>query len=131
MSQVPTWIEDLVEIISAHIEAHNEMGPLGFRWLEEDQFWEVIIYPTPVELIGGAVDGELVAPGFSLDLWALPSVFDEVIDVIWRAHSFGPLDPDGPYISIEGVFQGHHLCLRVLSEAPDDEEPGLKLNVMK
>jgi hypothetical protein len=27
------------------------MGPLGLRYQEEESFWEVWIYPTPVELV--------------------------------------------------------------------------------
>jgi hypothetical protein len=34
----------------------------------------------------------------------------------------------GQHISIEGTYQGHLVWLRVLAEAPDDEEPGLTLD---
>jgi hypothetical protein len=27
------------------------MGPLGLRYADEDGFWEVCVYPTPVELV--------------------------------------------------------------------------------
>ena len=107
MSQAPAWMEALVDVVSGCMEAHNVMGPLGFRWSEEQQFWEVIVYPTPIGLVGGATDGELVSPGFSLNVKELQSIFDEVEDVNWRAHDFGPQDPDGPYISFEGVYQEH------------------------
>ena len=52
------------------------MGPLGYRYNEDDDYWEVDIYPTPVELIGGAVDGEVIAPGFGLDVEELRSAFE-------------------------------------------------------
>ncbi len=128
MSQAPAWMEALIDVVSGCMEVYNVMGPLGFRWSEEDQFWEVIVYPTPIELVGGAADGELVSPGFSLRLQELWSSFDEVTDVNWCAYDFGPHDPYGPRISIEGVYQGHHVYLIVLSEAPNDEEPGLRLD---
>ena len=110
------------------MEAHNPMGPLGYRWGEEDQFWEITVYPTPVELVGGATDGALVSPGFSLDLRELWFAFDEITDTNWCAQAHGPHDAEGPHISIEGMYQGHHVFLRVLSEAPYDEEPGLRLD---
>ncbi len=128
MPQAPAWMKSLADVVSGCMEVHTVMGPLGFRWGEEDQFWEVIVYPTPIELIGGAADGEFVSPGFSLNLQELWPSFDEVTDVNWCAYDFGPHDPDGPHISIEGVYQGHHVFLRVLSEAPNDEEPGLRLD---
>ena len=34
--------------------ADSLTGPLGYRYGEEEGFWEVNVYPTPVELVGGA-----------------------------------------------------------------------------
>ncbi len=45
MSQTPAWMKALVDVVSGCMEVHTVMGPLGFRWGEEDQFWEVIVYP--------------------------------------------------------------------------------------
>jgi hypothetical protein len=59
-SDSPTWLEDLVEHVGMNMEADSVQGPLGYRYGEEAGFWEVIIYPTPVELVGGAVDGDEV-----------------------------------------------------------------------
>jgi hypothetical protein len=61
----------LVDVVAACLEAHSPMGPLGFRYLEEEALGELVVYPTPVELVGGAADGTVVVPGFSLDLQAL------------------------------------------------------------
>ncbi len=103
---------------------------MGYRWLNEaDEFWEVTVHSTPVELVGGAVDGEIVYPLFSLDLLGLSSCFDEVTDFRWHAHDLSPQASDGPHLTVEGVYQGHSVWLRVLSEPPEDEEPDLKLEV--
>jgi hypothetical protein len=108
------------------MEADSVQGPLGYRYGEEDGFWEVIVYPTPIELVGGAVDGEVVAPGFTLDLEGLRSGFDRIVDCCWNA--LGLVPSEGPYLAIEGKFQGHDLFLRILAYAPDDEEPSMKLD---
>jgi hypothetical protein len=117
------WLDQLVEAVADHMTADGVTGPLGVRYGEEDGIWEVIIYLPPVELIGGAVDGEIVAPGFSLDLEGLRSRFDRVDDFSWQALG---LDDDGPRVAINGVYQGHEVSLQVLAYAPDDEEPGAK-----
>jgi hypothetical protein len=104
-------------------------GPLAFRWGSDDDFWEVKVYCTPGEAVGGAEDGAVLVPGFSLDLMELMSVFEELTDARWRTHSFGPHDQEGPHISVEGVYQGHHVYLQVLAEAPEDEEPGFKVDL--
>ena len=128
MSQPPIWMESLVDIVSECIEPHNTMGPMGFRYELDEDLWVVIVYPSPIELIGESLDGTIVAPGFSLDLEQLRSAFEQLDEARWNAHSFGPYDLDGPHISIEGIYQKHNVWLQVLAEAPDDAEPGMKLD---
>ena len=46
------WLDELLDAVSACVEPDNPMGPLGLRYREEGGFYEVWIYPTPVELLG-------------------------------------------------------------------------------
>jgi hypothetical protein len=119
------WLDDLAEAVAGNMEAVSAPGPLGFRHREEDGFWVVMIYPKSVELVGGADDGEVVAPAFSLDLEGLRSIFERVDDFTWLSLGF-PLG-DGPHVSIEGVYQGHEVYVQILAYAPEDEEPGMKV----
>jgi hypothetical protein len=123
------WLRQLVEAVSDNVTANSPMGPLGYRYGQDEDCWEVSVYPTPVELIGGAVDGEVVVPGFSLDLKGLCDVFDTVEECVWQSLGLAP--NDGPEIWVEGGFQGQHVFLQVLAHAPDDELPGMKLNVTR
>ncbi len=130
MTEAPAWLVSLVDHVVNCMEASAPAGSVGYRWRnDDDEFWEVSVYSTPVELVGGAVDGEIVYSLFSLDLQGLSSCFEKVADFRWQAHVFGPHDPEGPSVCIEGVYQGHHVSLRVLSEPPEDEEPGLDLEI--
>jgi hypothetical protein len=101
-------------------------GPPGLRYHEDDGFCEVWIYPTPVELVRGRHDGEVVVPGFTLDLEQLRESFDSVSAFHWNA--IGLSDPAGPQVRIEGVFRGREVSLHVLVSAPEGEEPGLKFD---
>lgn len=120
----PVFLQALMEAVEGYLSADTAMGPMGFRYHEEDGFWEVLIFPTPVELLGGAHDGAVVAPGFSLDLEGLRGEFDEVTAFSWQALGFA----DGPYVAIEGVYQGHEVYVEILAYPPEDEEPGIKLD---
>jgi hypothetical protein len=131
MAPVPHWLTSLVDVVGSCMEAHSPQGPLAFRWGEEEGFWEVMVYPTPGEVVGGADDGALLVPGFSLDVQELTAVFEEVVAVHWRSQSFGPHDDVGPHIAVEGVFQGHQVYLQVLAEASANEEPGFKVDLLK
>ena len=120
------WLHSLVNDVAGCITADSPMGPLGYRWGEEEGFWEIDIYLTPVELVGGAVDGEIVAPDYSLDLEERRSLFDQVDSFQWQA--LGLSYPDGSHVSIEGTYHGHDVFLQVLAYAPAGEAPGMKLD---
>ncbi len=124
----PAWVETLLDLVANCIEPHVPMGPLGYWISTEEGVFELVVYPTPVEFVGGAVDGDVGIPGFSLDVQAIQAGFERIDGLDWQAHSFGDHDLDGPHISISGIFQGREVWLRVLSEPPDDIEPGMLLD---
>jgi hypothetical protein len=123
------WLHWLLKAVAECMTADSPMGPLGYRYGEEEGCWEVDIYPTSVELVGGAVDGEVVAPGFTLDVKELRSAFERIDSMAW--HSLGFPHDEGPRFVIEGVCQSRSVFLQVLAYAPDDEEPGMKLNTTR
>ena len=125
-AEAPAWIYTLVEAVADRMTAVGAAGAIGFRYREENGGWEVVVYPRPVELIGGADDGEIVAPAFSLDLAGLRAVFDSVAEFSWEA--IGLPDGEGPHVALEGVYQRHEVLVQVLAYAPEDEEPGTKLD---
>lgn len=125
VAQPNAWLAQLVDQIAALITLDSPAGPLGYRYREEDGFWEISVYLTPVELVGGAVDGEVVLPGFQLDLLELQALFDEIVDFGWDG--LGLCRVEGPLIWVEGVFQGREVYVTVLARAPEDEEPGAKV----
>src|SRR5262245_3986049 len=129
MAEVPAWLEPLVEAVATALTAHGPAGPLGLRYRQVEGVWDVLAYALPVELVGGAHDGGLAAPGFSLDLHALLASFSRVDLFTWDAPGTGPAGAEcGPCISVEGEFGGRKVWLRVLAYAPDDESPALKVD---
>ena len=121
------WSQALVNEVSACLEVISPMGPMGYRYHVEEDLVAIKVYPTPVELIGGPDDGGRVDPDFHIDLGELSNVFEDVLHMGWNA--LGMNDEEGPHILVEGKFRGQDVYLQVLARAPDDEEPGLKLNV--
>jgi hypothetical protein len=119
----------LLEAVGGCVGADSPMGPLGLRYREEEGLREVWLYPTPVELVGGRHDGEVVVPGFSLDVEQLRACFETVVALHWDA--LGLNSPEGPHVAIEGVFLGHEVSLQVLAYPPAGEEPGLQLDATR
>jgi hypothetical protein len=125
--EIEVWLDVLVDEVSACITANDVVGSLGCRYGVEDGFVHVSLYPTPVELVGGATDGAVVDADFSLDLEQLRNLFDQVADFGWRA--LGHYDPDGPHVWLEGVYRGRETLVQIMAVAPEDEEPGIKFDV--
>ncbi len=46
-------------------------------------------------------------------------------------HSLGYPSGEGPHVVIEGIYQGHEVFLQILAYAPEDEEPGMKLDTTR
>ena len=128
-SDAPDWAYGLVEVVAGHMESMSGPSPLGFYYREDEGAWEIAVYPKPVELVGGAEDGEIVAPGFLLDVEGLRGLFDRIDVLQWQSMGFP--SGEGPHVSIEGVYQGHEVYLQVLAYAPEDEEPGMKLDTAR
>ena len=41
MSKPPAWMESLIDIVANCIEPHYELGPLAYRWRNEDDRWGI------------------------------------------------------------------------------------------
>lgn len=123
----PRWLEDFVAVITDQMTADSPMGPLKIQCGQEEGFWEVVVSPTPIELVGGAQDGKVVMPGFSLDMEGLRAAFDSVAAMGWQ--SLGLALDDGPYVFVEGVCAGNDVYLQVMAFPPENDEPSMKLDV--
>jgi hypothetical protein len=123
------WLNNLRDTVQACMQSSSPLAPLGLRYDQDDAFWEVTVYPTPVELLGGAHDGALVTPGFALDLELLRASFESVGALGWQA--LGLDEAEGPHLYVEGVYQGREVDLQILVYAPEDEVPGSKLDMRR
>jgi hypothetical protein len=120
------WLDSLLDEVGACISAESPMEGLSLLHRVEEGFWEVDIFPEAIELVGGANDGAVVNPLFSIDLERLRSVFEKVDDFGWNA--LGWHDGDGSYIWVEGLHLGRPVYLRVLAEDPRDNAPRAKVD---
>ena len=129
MAEIPSWLNPLVEVVAQNLTVHGPAGELGLRYREVDDVYDVLLYPLPVEMVGGAHDGGLAAPGFALDLHAVLPAFAKVDAVAWDAHGTVPNNAEtGPCLSIEGTVADQRVWLRLLAYAPEDVRPAGKVD---
>ena len=98
----------------------------------EEPWFEIQVFPSVVELLGGKDDGEVVYEGFRVDLKALQEalfpLFDEIEE--WELdNAIGQLDDlPRPAITISGRLKGGDdtLTIHICTCPPADAEPVAK-----
>lgn len=89
--------------------------------------WEVTLFASNTEIVGGEWDGVLAPSKFCFDILKVGEIFEEVKALYWQALPINYDDQLGPHVSIEGKCAGHQVWVRVLAESPEDFEPGRRV----
>ena len=114
------WIEELQQAVADCWEWHSPALKISFQYTRPDQdedLWEVWVYPAVQEIVGGKEDGETVWSGFNFDVLTFLNNFEaEAVDISTRQ----PSHPSE--VTIEGKFRGQYVFLHVCLEPPDDAE---------
>ena len=130
MNASPEWLSELCEQVLEVVCPLSPNPPWGCHIFrnEPNEQWEVTIFASHTEVQGGAADGKMIASNFYLDLSELQAIFDSVHEFHWQALSQGEDDDVGAHISLDGVYKGEALWLRIPSNAPQCFEAGRVLN---
>lgn len=131
MTSPPEWLLELTNRTTAEIAAFDVLSPLGCHYFRDERkdVWEVTVFASSTEIIGGERDGEHTHSRFALDLRQMSALLDELWSFHWQALPLGPDDDLGPHVSLEGRHAGHHVWLRILASPPKHFEPGRYINV--
>jgi hypothetical protein len=82
------WLEELQEKVANCREWHSPALQISFRYTmpdQDDDFWELWVYPALQEIVGGKEDGEAVWSGFNFDVLEFLKDFEpEAIDISTR-----------------------------------------------
>ena len=74
IDSIPDWLASFCSRLSYEIWPIDTVGQLGYRWLSPDSdvntagVWVLGVYPCPTEISGGLSDGDLVSPGFGVNV---------------------------------------------------------------
>ena len=114
------WLEELQQTVADRWEWQSAALEIRFQYTKPDQdedFWEVWVYPAVQEIVGGKEDGETVWSGFNFDVLTFLNNFEaEAVDISIRQ----PSHPSE--VTIEGKFRGQYVFLHLCLEPPDDAE---------
>jgi hypothetical protein len=127
----PDWLRDLVEELTACLEPVDPRAPLGCHLCHTDEeVWEITLFVSRTEVLGGEYDGEQVPGRFVLDVTALVRVVDDVENCWWQPLPASADDDLGPHLSIVGRHAGHEVWVRITAEQPESIESGRVANVL-
>ena len=129
MTPPPDWLATLANEVAALIEPIGNMGPIGCHHHLGPAGWEITVFAATTEVVGGPHDGRIFASKFEVDLQALIGVFSSVTAMRWQAQGLGGEDELGAHLSIEGLYGGEPVNVRIPAVAPDRFEPGRKMLV--
>ncbi len=122
----PSWLARLADNVASQFYAADILAPLGCHYYHNkalDQY-EVTLFASRTEIVGGKFDGVQTESRFNLDLKGLMNLFRDVITCHWQPQLLGPDDELGPHISIEGTYENRSVWLRVLAKPPERYSAG-------
>lgn len=106
------WVEKFLDQLDLSLEWQS-LGTMAWRFSEEEGW--LLIAPCPLEVVGGADDGDSVYPFYSLHIASLIEVFDEVPEVLWSTMN-GEL-------SLEGKIDGEDAWITFHERPFEDQTP--------
>jgi len=124
MNQPPDWLASLADQVAGTFVAVDVLAPLACHVCQNEGVWELTLFASRTEIVGGAQDGGVRPSRFHINVKDLLALFDDVTSAYWQAQGLGSTDDLGPHFGVEGVYEGHHVWLRLPAIPPKRFPPG-------
>ena len=118
MPSPPEWLQEFADAVALNMVPVDLLAPVGCHFCLVDETWEIALFVSSTQIVGGRKDGVLRHSRFNVDLQAVTKLFSEVQNISWQALPLAADDELGPHLSIEGTCAGKPVWLRILSRAP-------------
>ena len=129
MPTPPAWLKELADGAAACLAPVDLLSPVGCHYAAESEHWEVTLFASTTQIVGGEKDCLARPSRFILDVMGVQRLFDEVLECHWQPHRIGADDDLGPHLSVFGSRGGERIWMRILSRAPERFESGRQARV--
>jgi hypothetical protein len=122
----PEWLRNLRRKIKSCLDGDESADLFGMTstFNAETDIYTFLVYPKPVEVVGGSADGSKMWESFSLDVTRLMRMFDKAPEVSW-----GSRKPNAPSsVRLGGLYRGHSVVVCVSEEPPPFIKPKVLLD---
>jgi|TARA_R110000850_G_scaffold191101_20_gene317786 hypothetical protein len=129
MPAPPSWLKTMANQVASLMYDVDMLSPIGCHFFHNGSRneWEVTLFASSTEIVGGEWDGVLAPSKFCFNILKLGEIFEEVESLYWQALPVDYDDQLGCHISIEGKYEGERVWVRVLAEAPEEFEAGRRM----
>ena len=118
MSVPPGWLKDLADAAALLMMPADVLAPIGCHYCCVEKTWEISLFASSTQIVGGGHDGDVRRSRFCLDVEAVRKLFDEVDSVTWQAHTLATDDELGPHVELHGTYADKDVKLRILVFPP-------------
>ena len=118
MVSPPHWLSTFANSVAAHIYSFDDLSPLGCHFQKVDHVWEVTVFASHTEIVGGSRDGRILQSSFTVDIQKILDEFSHVESVTWQSQTIDRQDELGAHLAIEGRHEDKNIWLRVIAKAP-------------
>ena len=139
----PRWLRELIDCVSQMFEPLSRTGRVGCESTPGAGRWNIGVYLSAAEHIGGPLDGHVETVNFRFDVAALVRCFDTVDSCEWGVfptpeaievdgQTRGDIPEGLSSLKIEGLVPGDHghpeaVSISVFSVPPAESSVGLRL----
>lgn len=126
----PTWLRWFANDAARGILSDASQAPIGCHFFHDSDrnVWEVTLFVSLTEVVGGPQDGTTLPSQVQLDIVQVMQTFDEIPQTYWQSDPVREDDELGQHVSFEGTARGHDVWLRILRRPPVWTEPGRLLH---
>ena len=118
MSMPPAWLKELADAAALLMMPADVMSPIGCHYICVEKTWEITLFASSTQIVGGGRDGAVRRSRFCLDVEAVSKLFDEVYQIFWQAHALASDDELGPHLELHGTCADKDVKLRILAFPP-------------
>ena len=115
MTLPPGWLKELADAAALLMVPVDVMAPIGCHYTCVEKTWEISLFASSTQIVGGERDGEVRRSRFWLDIEAIRKLFTEVHSVSWQAHALAFDDELGPHVELHGIYAEKDVKLRILA----------------
>ena len=129
MPSPPEWLQQFADAVALQMNPVDLLAPVGCHFCLVDETWEITLFVSSTQIVGGKKDGVFRHSRFNVDLQSVTDLFSDVRKMSWQALPMAADDELGPHLSMEGSCGRNPVWLRILSRAPKRFEVGRRAAV--